>query len=642
MDQLKDVLAVMKKYHFWILCGVILIAYLGTWWIATGEMADMTDSRVSKIKADFSTGQSIQGVTNHPNPESIEKMKELNQEEAVQVYKAWQRRFSEQEDVLVWPAELKPDFIAAVEPLIPIELAVDYPTPPEQELKLDFRNRYRDYITAEMPKLAEIIGAEWHATQKIGSGGSYGSGYGGMGGYSGSGMSSYEGEGEGDSEEYDSSDGYGGYGGYGGSGYARGRPGQVEEDPIVVAWSQQNQAALQAASFNWVRPTTLQMLYAQENLWILRALMEVIKSTNGDADAQYNAAIKEIMSIDLGPAAVGIKRAGQVKSASRSSSSGYGEGYGMGYDSGYESGYEGEGEGEGGESSSSGPGYGGYGSGQVVTVDPADYRYVDDQMEPITGDRLRTAMKSTSASDAFLVVAKRMPVRVRFKMNVLKLPLLLCEFNNSDLPVEIRQVRINCPPAGTGGGGYGGGGRPTGVGNPSAAGAGMGGGGASMTLGEEPSGESSGGGYGSGYGSGGGYSSSGTRLRETESPYDATVEIYGLIYIYNPADPAKLGLPTDSEKVAVGTGSPATKVVAPATSGAAGQDGASPATDSNPADTSGTGSTGDTSPTAGGAGTNGPAGNSPAPSGTSDAAAGSGPASSAGAPAAGGATTNTP
>ena len=27
----------------------------------------------------------------------------------------------------------------------------------------------------------------------------------------------------------------------------------------------------------------------------------------------------------------------------------------------------------------------------------------------------------------------------------------------------------------------------------------------------------------------------------TESPYDATVEIYGIIYIYNPVDPVKLG-----------------------------------------------------------------------------------------------------
>ena len=32
-----------------------------------------------------------------------------------------------------------------------------------------------------------------------------------------------------------------------------------------------NQAALQATSMNWTSPTTLQVLYAQEDLWVLRA-----------------------------------------------------------------------------------------------------------------------------------------------------------------------------------------------------------------------------------------------------------------------------------------------------------------------------------------------------------------------------------
>ena len=49
---------------------------------------------------------------------------------------AWEARFREQEDVLKWPEELLPDFIAAVEPLKPIEATVKYPTPAEEELKI--------------------------------------------------------------------------------------------------------------------------------------------------------------------------------------------------------------------------------------------------------------------------------------------------------------------------------------------------------------------------------------------------------------------------------------------------------------------------------------------------------------------------
>ena len=161
MDQLKKFFRVVKKYHFWILCLLILLAYLGTWYMATSAMTKETTARINEISTAFNTGQNIQGIVNHPNVASVEMMNDLISHEADQVRKAWAHRFREQEDVLVWPEELKPDFIAAVEKLIPIELTVEYPTPPEAELKLDFRNRYRDYIREEMPKLAEIIGAKW-------------------------------------------------------------------------------------------------------------------------------------------------------------------------------------------------------------------------------------------------------------------------------------------------------------------------------------------------------------------------------------------------------------------------------------------------------------------------------------------------
>ena len=73
---------------------------------------------------------------------------------------------------------------------------------------------------------------------------------------------------------------------------------------------------------NWTSPTTLQILYAQEDLWVLRSLMLIIKATNGDADAQYNAAVKEIMSIELGAMASGIKSTGSI-----SGSGGMGAGF---------------------------------------------------------------------------------------------------------------------------------------------------------------------------------------------------------------------------------------------------------------------------------------------------------------------------
>lgn len=628
MDQLKQAFSVIKKYHFWILCGLIVLLYIGMWYTSTSSMSKVTESRVSAINSSFSTGDQIAQIQNHANDGSAQMMKELNRAEAEQVRLAWERRYREQEDVLVWPEELLPDFILAVEQLKPIEAKLDFPTPPEQELLPGLRNRYRDYIRKELPKLADIIGAEW----KVGAGGGAASGMGGgsmmPGGGSmmpgGSGMgggsmlpgapgagSMMPGGGSmspGGGSMMPGAPGMGGMGsgggsmmpgmGSGGTGYpgagsggssgmgSGGSTGGMGElltadgKPIVVDWSASNQAALQAACMNWTSPTTLQILYAQEDLWVLRSLMLIIKATNGDADAQYNAAVKEILSIELGAMAAGIKSTGSVSgtggmagfsstgSMMPGSSLMPGSGSGGGGGSG-----GGSGGGESGSNPYSGMMGSGSGSGDVgSSVDPARGRYVDDKNEPLAGDRLRSAIKSNTSGDAFLAVAKRMPMRMRVRMNVLKLPLFLCEFSQAKLPVEVRQVRINTPagsgglagPSGSGGGGFGSGGPP----QLRQGSAGSGGGaGASMNMSPESGGGGGSGGMGSGGllgamggtgmpgGSGGGGGDSGVASLNAESPYDATVDIYGIIYIYNPVDPAKLGI--DTKKALDGTTSAA-------------------------------------------------------------------------------------
>ncbi len=111
MEQLKTAFAVVKKYYFWILSGFIVVLYLGTWFMATSSMTKATETRVSKITQAYSKGTSVASVSNHPNTESVKMMKDLNRAEAMQVGQAWETRYREQEDVLVWPTLLLPDFI---------------------------------------------------------------------------------------------------------------------------------------------------------------------------------------------------------------------------------------------------------------------------------------------------------------------------------------------------------------------------------------------------------------------------------------------------------------------------------------------------------------------------------------------------
>jgi hypothetical protein len=85
--------------------------------------------------------------------------------------------------------------------------------------------------------------------------------------------------------------------------------------PPLVVWTSSDQGRLLGAHFDWSSqpdqaPTTLQLLYAQEDLWVLTALMYIIRRTNGEVESRHEAVVKTIESIMIGRSAVG--RAGQI------------------------------------------------------------------------------------------------------------------------------------------------------------------------------------------------------------------------------------------------------------------------------------------------------------------------------------------
>ena len=165
-------------------------------------------------------------------------------------------------------------------------------------------------------------------------------------------------------------------------------------------------------------------------------------------------------------------------------------------------------------------------------TDLADGRYVDEQYQPLKAARLRGSLTSRDPQDALLAVAKRMPVRMRFKLNQQRLHRVLAECGNSRLPVEIRQVRINRPAAAGGGEGFNdmGGGMPGGSGAPA------GGGGS-------PPGVFGGSNDGMGGMFGGGARAGSSVADASIDPNLIDVEIYGVVYIYNPVNKSQLGLP---------------------------------------------------------------------------------------------------
>jgi hypothetical protein len=134
--------------------------------------------------------------------------------------------------------------------------------------------------------------------------------------------------------------------------------------------------------------------------------------------------------------------------------------------------------------------------GEGAEPAPDADRYVDDAGTPLAA--------GTAGSEAF----KRLPVFLKLEMNQLEITTLLSHCVNSPLPVEVRQLRIN-PEAAKEAGGQA---RPQ----------------AKAREGGDAVGATAAG------------------------PLDATVEIHGIIYIYNPPDPAKLGQPAGAAPVTAG------------------------------------------------------------------------------------------
>lgn len=546
MDQVKAIFGGIKKYHFWILCVIVIIVGLTSWYMSTSTLRAETDKNAANIKQKVDAVNAINNINPHPNTAFVEGMDKMIEEYSNNLGKGWQYRYNQQKSLLVWPKSLGEDFKKQVDRLRPIEDFVTFDDKgyvPSQEIHPDYRELYRNFIAGELPSLAAQIGAKWSA--KVGEARSTSSS-------SGKSMSG--------------SQGYGGISGMKSAPKASGYESEGdEEDDSIVRWNPANQQEILDVHFGFTAeeatPHTLDVLYAQEDLWVLDAIIKVIQRTNAGADANYNAAIKEIESIQMGRTVKG--RLGQIKSLDQTAASGGMSGMGMSGMSMAPSASMGPPPGTGASSSgaaapsgnmappsggssapqgssSMGPAPGGSSSSMSATagpVDPAIGRYVDIDYNPLEPKKLRDARTSQDPTLAIYSVAKRMPVALRLKIDQRKLNDLLTECGNSSLPIEVRQVRINCE-ATPGGDGRGMGGSSF---APSSSGS------SGSSMGPAPSSS------GSSMGPAPGGSSSGSKSRRSgfggaapgndelkADPNEIVVDVYGIVHIYNPLNQTQL------------------------------------------------------------------------------------------------------
>jgi hypothetical protein len=238
MNKVREILEKVKRHQFWILCGIVALVGIISWWLATGSLAETYKKNKAEIEANEQKIKSVAGAGQHHNDSSISRYKEQTEQTKKKVYAAWQKIYDEQKaKVYIWPADvLTKEFVDHVTSL-----------GPNEEIDLEYRNFYQIRAVNHFKKLAALVEAEWvdpSATDNV--------------------------------REY-------------------GRGPQRLAGPIYkVEWAAEKFRALQA-NYMWPdTPTTKQVKYAEEEFWVLGAVCEAIREANKDSTGAHNAAVRRI------------------------------------------------------------------------------------------------------------------------------------------------------------------------------------------------------------------------------------------------------------------------------------------------------------------------------------------------------------
>ncbi|MCC6493025.1 MAG: hypothetical protein IT424_08385 [Pirellulales bacterium] len=481
MDKVRAFLRVIWQQRFWVLSVVGVLAAVICWTMAAGKLDAQFTANTATIKGKFNEIQAIQNKPVHGNEAVNAEERKQADLIAASVRNLWQSLYKSQRDsVLKWPEELGKDFLDYID-----KLKFDASIEPR------WRDRYLNYIKTQFDALIEVVDAQKMRDDMAAAG---------PGGE-----------------------------GRGGEGYmppmGSGDPNMPPMEDFTVLWADQAKVR-QKLTFPST-PTARQIWVTQEDLWVYRTLLNVIKNTNAEKNATRidNAPIKVIQSLEVGPEAA-VAMAIESPILLPASAADAGGGMGMEGAAGAEGAPGGYGGREGGYG-----GYGGYGEGGAMAEGGVDAallinRYVDAEGKPITD--------GTAAPTGEY---RRLPVRMVLMMDQRWVPTVLVGCANAALPIEVQRLKINpeksgvdkmgqafeLPGAASSAGGPGGGGY----------GRGEYGGGMPRSMG---------GGYRGGYGEGMSLST----VDQAQLGNVATVEIQGLVYIYNAPDDAVLSVPGES------------------------------------------------------------------------------------------------
>jgi hypothetical protein len=352
MDQVKVYLKVLQKHHFWILCIVTMIAGVTGWFMARKSLSADFEKNKGSILGKFTALQGILSTENHPNNTWTTGIGELTKKEKEIVRSAWDTVYNEQKKHLEWPPELGEQFLEFIKS-----------HPPGADIPQDLRGRYQDMIvSSEFPRLVALVDAQAYNAPKTSVG-----------------------------------------------------PTKKDATPAApaheykVIWDSTNQQDVEKLLYFPKVPSSAEVRQAQEDIWIYKALLNIIKNMN---EGTYFARVRRITEISIGPKAaadfqkgLSSKHIEHLKSAASSAAEPAAPAVAAA-------------------------------EGEALAKPIDENRYVDPDGKPLP------------SGAAALLQFKRMPIVMHLTIDQREINKLLVECANAPLPVEVRQLRIN--PGGAG------------------------------------------------------------------------------------------------------------------------------------------------------------------------------------------------
>jgi hypothetical protein len=281
MEKFRAFLEVLKKYHFWVLCGLIVLLSAGSWYVAISSEEGNFAKQKSKYDSKLSMVQKIANTPQHPSREYINKILSITSDDlAKKVAKASELLYNEQQSdnklaAVFTVEEDQKQFEAAFMKIWgPMEKIAEMPPGTLQDL---YRRRYRDHIKGEFPRLFQLIDRRTRSAST-------------------------------------------------GAGAAAGptaRPTDAHEEAAsttgIVDWKDADEKIdTFLRRYTSSTPTTLEIMMAQEDLWIYKTLLTVIHNTNNVStetnakagtheqrtyvkpESHKKARIKQILAMDIG------------------------------------------------------------------------------------------------------------------------------------------------------------------------------------------------------------------------------------------------------------------------------------------------------------------------------------------------------